>query len=645
MAWDDSLEGPGRDFAASQASRIRCLAGPGTGKTYALMKRVQRLIEEEGVTPSKILVVTLTRTAADDLRANLDELEIDGADEVATSTLHALCFSVLSHESVLAITGRTPRLLAGFERDILLKDLPDELGTFTEKKELLTQYEAAWSALDGSPIGSPPGSLPAAFQDSLIDSFTWHQCMLVGELVPIARTYLSENPYVSVFDQYDHVLVDEYQDLNRADHAVLDLLGEAAMRRGGQMAIIGDDDQCIYVELRHAHPRGIVDFDADDDIPLVECRRCPTRITAMAQSLIEHNPGRAKPELEPRESNPPGVIHNVIFPTMEDEVEGLAQFIKRRIDSEAVEPGEVLILANWRVIAYRIRDRLVEMGYEAHSYFKEEALDTDEARRALVLLTLLGDADDSVALRAYLALARATEERAGYRRIWSYAREHGLTCREVLVHLSHGELTLPYTSRAIASFAALEHELAELSPLANDVSKLVERVCPREQESTRSLRQAMERALSMDPEAAHDLERFAAGVRVQIGAPDVPLDAPFVRLMSLHKSKGLTVKLVVIAGLVDGLVPRSPKSHIVGAALDEHWREQRRILFVGITRPTEELVLSRFQSIDVQSSHYSGASTGSWVGTGVKSTVSSTLLQELGRELPRVIRTEDWDYT
>lgn len=607
------------------------------------MKRVQRLIEEEGVVPSRILVVTLTRTAADDLRRSLEKLDVEGANEVTTCTLHSLCFLTLMREDVLAVTRRTPRLLVQFERDILLKDLPESFGTFTEKKSLLTQSEAAWSALDGTFLGTAPGTLPADFQDTLTESLRWHECMLVGELVPIAGTYLCENPYSPALERFDHILVDEYQDLNRADHGVIDLLAGAAIGRGGQVAVIGDDDQCIYVRLRHAHPRGIVEYIADDDIPLLECRRCPTRITAMAQSLIEHNPGRAKAPLVPRSSNPPGVIHNVIFPSMDEETEGLAQYIRARIESGDVKPGEVLVLANWRVIAYRIRDRLTDLGYDAHSYFREEALDTPESRHALTLLTLLAKPNDRVALRSYIALASPNEDRAAYRRIRDYAVKYGVSATDAFETLAAGDLHIPYTDHAVESFRKLQDEIANLQPLVGEIEELVERLCPFGHAATSSLRGVMDRTLLV-PESQTDLAAFMSAVRTQIGVPEVPLDAPFIRLMSLHKSKGLTVKLVVIAGLVEGLVPRTPKEGLTGTALAEHEHEQRRILFVGITRPTEELVLSRFQEIDVQSAHRSGTATGNWVGQGVKRTVSSSLLRELGPELSTLVRAEHWGY-
>jgi len=643
MAWNDDLEGSGLSFAGSQANRIRCLAGPGTGKTYSLMKRVQRLIEDEDIDPRRILVVTLTRTAADDLRQKLENLQVPGANRVYTSTLHSFCFTTLLQEDVLRITNRNPRLLANFERDILLKDLSDDLGTFTQKKKLLTQYEAAWSSLDGSPINTPPGTQPERFQRELIESLVYHRCMLVSELVPIARTYFLENPYSASLDQFDHILVDEYQDLNRADHGVIECLASAAIRRNGHLSIIGDDDQCIYVRLRHAHPQGIVDFEAEDDIPMTECLRCPKSIISMAQHLIEHNPGRIKPPLYPRESNPDGVIHNIIFPTMEDESEGVAQFVHSRIASGAVVPGEILILANWRVIAYSIRDRLLELGHEAHSYFREEIIDSNSSKRALSLLTYLSDPLDLIALRSLLAINQRNENRTAYRRIIANAKSRDIGIMDVLNELVEGTLNIAYTDSATSAWQNIQNDISQLSEYIDDIPLLIDHLCPDNDPETISLRNAMLRIVQV-PDFNNNLLNFVDTLRSQIGAPDVPLDAPFIRLMSLHKSKGLTVKLVIIAGLVEGLVPRTPKDNFTDVERQEHDQEQRRILFVGITRPTHELVLSKFQSIDTHSARVCGAATGRYIDRGIQKTLASSLLRELGPILPQVVRSDDWRY-
>src|SRR5437016_14196149 len=122
MPWDEGIEGPAREFAGAEAARLRALAGPGTGKTFALLRRTARVLEA-GCPADRILVVTFARTAAQDLVRSLHRLETPGADEVRVGTLHSFCFSLLGRERVLQATGRIARILLQFERDLLLLDL------------------------------------------------------------------------------------------------------------------------------------------------------------------------------------------------------------------------------------------------------------------------------------------------------------------------------------------------------------------------------------------------------------------------------------------------------------------------------------------------------------------------------------------
>ena len=94
--WADDLEGIHREIAAEPGTPLHVLAGPGTGKTFAMMRRVARLLEE-GADPQNVLTLSFTRTAATDLERQLTKLETQGASAVRVSTLHSLCFALLSH--------------------------------------------------------------------------------------------------------------------------------------------------------------------------------------------------------------------------------------------------------------------------------------------------------------------------------------------------------------------------------------------------------------------------------------------------------------------------------------------------------------------------------------------------------------------
>jgi DNA helicase II / ATP-dependent DNA helicase PcrA len=117
-----------------------------------------------------------------------------------------------------------------------------------DRRRLVSAFEAAWARQQTDEPGQPVPGLDQAFQNAFLGSLRWHKAMLVGEVVPIALSYLRNNPQASERRGYDHVLVDEYQDLNRAEQEVLNKLSAEA-----NLAVIGDDDQSIYA-FKWANP-------------------------------------------------------------------------------------------------------------------------------------------------------------------------------------------------------------------------------------------------------------------------------------------------------------------------------------------------------------------------------------------------------
>jgi superfamily I DNA/RNA helicase len=119
MAWDEGLEGPAFAIAQTEDSPLRVMAGPGTGKSYAMKRRVARLLEE-GNDPRRILAVTFTRTAAAELVKELRALDVEGCENIRAGTLHSFCFWLLSKEEVFGFLNRTARPLTTFlDRKIL----------------------------------------------------------------------------------------------------------------------------------------------------------------------------------------------------------------------------------------------------------------------------------------------------------------------------------------------------------------------------------------------------------------------------------------------------------------------------------------------------------------------------------------------
>ena len=294
MAWDDNLTGAARDIASSSANRLRVMAGPGTGKSFALKRRVARLLEE-GIDPSHILVVTLTRNAAKELKKDLKNLNAPNCERVEVGTLHSFCMKVLFRNSVLTYLQRTPRLLMEFESKPLVQDLV-ALGGFGKVRQGLKRikaFEAAWARMQHEIPGWPQDQIDKRFHTEMIDWLKFHQALRVGELVPLVLRYRKDNPEAVELSAYDHVVVDEFQDLNKAEQQLVALIANDA-----QYAIVGDEDQSIY-GFRYAHPEGIREFSAahpgTQDVQLDECRRCPKKIVKLADALILHNHPRKNP--------------------------------------------------------------------------------------------------------------------------------------------------------------------------------------------------------------------------------------------------------------------------------------------------------------------------------------------------------------
>jgi superfamily I DNA/RNA helicase len=149
MSWSDGLEehSPAFAIAATTNENIRVVAGPGSGKSFAMKLRVRRLLEI-GVDAKAILPVTFTRVAAEDLHRELQSLGVPGCDKLQATTLHGLAMRILMRHHVLQATSRTPRPLNDYELKPLEQDLRQlGHGGLLEIRKRLKAYEAAWARL------------------------------------------------------------------------------------------------------------------------------------------------------------------------------------------------------------------------------------------------------------------------------------------------------------------------------------------------------------------------------------------------------------------------------------------------------------------------------------------------------------------
>lgn len=623
--WNENLSGIALTIAAIDKSPLRVLAGPGTGKTYAMKRRVLRLIQE-GAAPQRILACTFTRTAARDISKEITGLDVDGAERVWSGTLHGLCFSILQRQDVLEATGRVARPLAQFEVRFLLQDLRRQFGGVRKVEKRLRAFEAGWARLQSEVPGWPNDPVDQEFQGVLRDWLRFHGAMLVGEIVPVTLDYMRLNPMCPERSKFDHVIVDEYQDLNRAEQVSIDLLAEQAM-----LSIIGDEDQSIY-SFKHAHPEGITAFHFEHphthDETLDVCRRCPISVVKLANSLIKHNTTYSGRPLKPRLENGPGIVRIVQWVSMAAEAEGIAEYVLGRIEQGDVVAGDVLILAPRRQMGHAVRDALGVRGVVAHSFFTEQALegkpqklDESAAQQAYALLTLLADPHDSVALRCWCGFGSSTLNERAWARLRDYCEDRGESPRHVLEQLVTNAITIPYVTPVIQRFKLLqEREDGLHSKSGHD---LADTLLPENEDWTEPLRSIVKQKFPANRGFTRDelLEEIRTGVTQM----DTPTDVDYLRVMSLHKSKGLTARVVIVMGCNEGMIPRIDYDEPLLQQTRSR-EEQRRLFYVALTRTTETLILSSIAYIQKQQALK--------LGLGVQGGGASQFLSELGSTSP-----------
>jgi len=644
MAWDDDLRGPALNIAASNESPLRVVAGPGTGKTYALKRRVARFLET-GVQPENILIVTFTRIAAQDIEKEINELKVPGADRVVKGTLHSLCLSILIEAHVLENINRKPRMLMEYEKRFLLEDLGiysnvEIAENYYDRRRRLLAFEAAWAREQDQIPGWPLEHSDRIFQNKLNSWLTMHEGLLVGEIISLTLGYLRTNPHCPEMARFTHVLVDEYQDLNKAEQRLIDLISTNAL-----LTIVGDEDQSIYEEFRYAHPEGISNFNEEHaqtvDIPLAECRRCPSNIVSMANNLIACNNFREDRELAPNAQIHQGEIHILQWDSLENESNGIADYLTQKINSAEIIPGQTLILTPRRQIGYLIRDELRRRNIQAISFFQEEILDGNpkvleesRAQRSITLLKIMNSRNDCVAIRCWVGFGSSTLRKNEYHRLTEYCQQNNLQLNTALELALLNRINIPRIKGIMDRYRELAALLGRLEFMT--VEEIINELFPLDEEWSIPFR-----VIIGNIDNATTLRRITHSIESSIVQREMPIDVNYVRIMSLHKSKGLTADNVIILSCLAGLLPNPPKEDDSLILQNRHMEEQRRLFYVAITRAKSKLILSSVTSLPRGLAHKMGAvvhGTDPLIGT----TRASPFLAELGPDSPNAQIGESW---
>jgi superfamily I DNA/RNA helicase len=638
MPWSDGLDPatPAFRIAADTGPRVRVLAGPGTGKSFAIKRRITRLLEE-GVAPESILAVTFTRMSAADLVRDIRSLGVAGAEDVVARTLHSECFRILGRNAVIQITGRHPRPLAAFEFEPMLADLRVAASGRNKKetRKLVGAYVAAWARLQHETPGVPRSAEDQAFEDALVDWLRFHRAMLIGELVPFAYQYLRDNPSAPELSTYSHVLVDEYQDLNKAEQEVAALLATA-----GHLAIVGDDDQSIYT-FKNAHRVGIIEFPTmhagTHNHTMDLCQRCPSLVVSMANALISRNASRPRPCRSLRElpANGGGIVEVFHFASHDDEISHLADRVSGFV-ADGVPPGQIIVLCQSRKYIRGLYDSLRTSGVSTEFCYQESQFDDEQATERMAILSLAGNLNDRVCLRYLIGFGSGDWRTSQWGRIRSASETEGKSPWNILVEMTDGTRPDTHCRQAVVRFRNVRDQVMALGALQG--VDLLNGWLPSSQLYS-ELHALASMVVAETPECGPD--ELAEAILETIEQPDVPDEVTAVRIMSLHKSKGLSANVVVIAGCVEGLIPRTPDTDLTDAEQRESLEESRRLFFVGITRvkaaPSDgragHLILSSSRNLPTAIAMQSGVA-GRLGRRGTFTTITSHFMRELGPDCP-----------
>jgi len=599
MAWDKDLSEEQKVAACHFGGHARLLAGPGTGKTLTLTRRVCYLIQECGVLPEEILIISFSRATTADLRSLISEALKMEKTPVA-STLHAFALTELIKNSFHVTALPQPiRIADDWEvKNIITKDLDLLLKGSKGKraKDLLEQLGTDWQSLNADELGWEKRFPNPKFFGAWEEHRKIYGYTLLSELVYQLKKTIEQSRDAKIAENIRYLIVDEYQDLNKCDLDVIKKIAD----NGVEVYVAGDDDQCIY-EFRGAHPIGIREFAGDyttaKNYILEICMRCGRKILEIANFVAGQDHRREKKVLRSTSNMKEGKVKILNFLNENLEAKGVAAICKYLIENTSLDPGEILILlhsdSNGRY-SKPIRAELENSEIPVASP-PSSLLNDKDVRIAFSFFKLYFQSEDSLIWRTILKLWHKNVGDKSIEAVYNVAREKGITFYRALMAAKDNPdwFDSNYISRLINGI----NDISEQSEIfsANKMNSTFE--------SPTKFTMALETILhSLFGEAdsfefvysifasiifenhlmsLNDLIKFIEEKSLD---PEKVVDKEKVNILSMHKAKGLNSEVVIIIGAEDEHIP----ANSVGAQFDE----MRRLLYVSLTRAKSSLFIT-----------------------------------------------------
>ncbi len=606
------------------------LAGAGSGKTRVLTTRIARLIEEHKVDPSRILAVTFTNKAAGEMRERIGRLLGFAPVGMWVGTFHAIGARLLRAQAHLV--GRDARFTIYDEDDTI-----GALKRLFERHKISpkdTSPKAVLSAISEAKNQLVP---PSEFEALAKDPFTRVVSLIFKDLEPAMRQanaasfddllvlpveILRANPHVleNYRRRFDYILVDEYQDTNRAQFEFVRLL---AGERGNVM-VVGDEDQSVY-GWRGADIRNILDFEKTwptaRTIRLEENYRSTPNVLELANVVIAENTQRLGKTL--RATRPAGERVTLVGALDDrDEADFVVEEIGTRRSSEHRVLRDFAILYRTNAQSRSLEEALRRRAFPYRLVGAVRFYDRREIRDLMAYLKLVANPADSEAFRRVVNVPKRGIGDTSVDMLAAIAERDRIPMLEAARRPECIDGLRPAARASLAEFVALVDRLRARAP-EQSVDELLRTLIeaikygehlkaegPDWKERTENVQALVDGAAETVADDGGEvgltpLDHFLQKATLVAGVDALDPNADAITLMTMHNAKGLEFPVVFITGLEDGLFPLA-RAYDDPAQLEE----ERRLFYVGITRAEEKLFLvhaeQRLRNGEVMRSRPSG---------------------------------------
>jgi len=647
---DELLEGlnePQRAAVVHAGAPLLVVAGAGSGKTRVLTRRIAWLITERKAHPGSILAITFTNKAAAEMKERVEDLVGKRARIMWVSTFHSACVRILRKEiTALDFDGTayksnfsiydaadSKRLMTLVLKDLDLDPKRYQPGAVlhwvsNHKNELRDHEDAAKDTRN-------------SFEEAYAAAYTNYQRRLrdanaldFDDLIMTTVHLFQTLPDVreNYRRRFRHVLVDEYQDTNHAQYALIHQLcgqdlevGRPADDSPSELMVVGDADQSIYA-FRGANIRNILDFEQDfpdaTSILLEQNYRSTQTILTAANSVIRNNSSRKDKRLWSDAGDGERIV-GYVADDEHDEARFVSEEIDKLVDTGDVRAADVAVFYRTNAQSRVFEEIFIRTGQPYKVVGGVRFYERREVRDALAYLRMLVNTADEISLRRVLNTPKRGIGERAEACVQALAERERISFWEALVLADQAPGLATRSLKNIQGFVAMIQELQSMVAADERADVILESVLERSgylteleasddpQDATRveNLAElvAVAREFSDDPQPgpSADPADVEAGViavglgdfleRVALVAdsdqiPDAPdgEDVGVVTLMTLHTAKGLEFPVVFLTGLEDGVFP-----HQRSLGDQPELEEERRLAYVGVTRARERLYVSR----------------------------------------------------